>query len=274
MLQFLMIAALGYGGVIASLYFAQGWLIFPGSAFRNEGRGPVLAESLELQVEDGVSVHGHLFRSKGASDLVIGFGGNAQDANLLGQDLAARVLDAHVAVFHYRGYGPSGGQPSERALLEDAVAIHDHLVRRLKPKRVFAVGVSLGSAVATWLSSQRDLAGLVLITPFDSVAAIARETYPWLPVNWLLKHRFASVDFMKGNATPVAVISAGQDRTVRPERTQALVERLDNLVFHAVIEDATHNTILAESGYALAFRQAMDALARQDAPHRLPSTAD
>ncbi|MDX1541860.1 MAG: hypothetical protein R3349_10710, partial [Geminicoccaceae bacterium] len=89
MLQFLMIAALGYGGVVASLYLAQGWLIFPGSALRTEGSGPVLAEPIELEVEDDVTLHGQLFRSEGASDLVIGFGGNAQDANLLGQDLAA-----------------------------------------------------------------------------------------------------------------------------------------------------------------------------------------
>lgn len=274
MLQFLMIAALGYGGVIASLYLAQGWLIFPGSAFRNLSRGPVLAESLELQVEPDVVLHGRLFRSEGSSDLVVGFGGNAQDADLLGQDLATRVIDAHVAVFHYRGYGPSGGQPSESNLLDDALSIHDHLVERLKPKRVVAVGVSLGSAVAAWLSSQRPLAGLVLVTPFDSIAAIARDSYPWVPVNLLLKHRFPSVEFMAGNPTPVAVISAGEDRTVRPERTRALVERLENLVFNTVIEDATHNTILAEDAYDLAFRQALDALARQDARAPAPLAAD
>lgn len=274
MLQFLIIAALGYSGVVASLYLAQGWLIFPGSALRGEARSPMLAEPLELQVENDVILHGRLFRAEGARDLVIGFGGNAQDANLLGQDLAARVLDADVAVFHYRGYGPSGGQPSEESLLKDAVAIHDHLVERLKPERVFGVGVSLGSAVATWLSSQRELAGMVLVTPFDSIAAIARENYPWVPVNLLLKHRFSSVEFMAGNRTPVAVISAGLDRTVRPERTLALIERLENLVFNAIIDDATHNTILLEEEYDLAFRQAMDALDRQSSLKPEAAAAD
>ena len=45
-----------------------------------------------------------------------GFGGNAQDAELLGQDLAADFPKLNVVVFHYRGYGPSTGRPSEAAV--------------------------------------------------------------------------------------------------------------------------------------------------------------
>ena len=55
---------------------------------------------------------------------LIGFGGNGQDAELLAQDLAADFPDLQVAVFHYRGYGPSTGKPGEAALLADAL---DHL---------------------------------------------------------------------------------------------------------------------------------------------------
>ena len=84
---------------------------------------------------------------------------------------------------------------------------------------------------------------MILVTPFDSVEAIARETYFWLPVGWLLRHRFPTVDFMAGNPTPVAVIAAEQDQVVRPERTRALVARLSNLVFHRVLAGAAHNTL-------------------------------
>ena len=109
MLQLLVFAALGYGGVVASLYFAQGWLVFPGSALSyGASSGPLVAERVELRVDDEVMLEGQLFRAEGARDLVIGFGGNAQDAGLLGQDLAARLPGVNVAVFHYRGYGPSG----------------------------------------------------------------------------------------------------------------------------------------------------------------------
>lgn len=263
MLHFLIIAVLGYTGVVSALFFAQGWLIFPGSLTGGGKRppGPIVGERLTLEVEDGVELHGMLFRSTGSRDLVVGFGGNAQDAEALGLDLAARLPDASVAVFHYRSYGPSTGRASEAALLADSLSIYDHLTAEIRPERVFAVGVSLGSSIATYLSGQRHLDGVILVTPFDSIEAIARDSYPWLPVGLLLRHRFPSDVFMTGNPTPVAVIAAAEDRVVRPERTEALVEHLENLVFKAVIGEATHNTILGFDAYDEAFRGAFRSLA-------------
>jgi pimeloyl-ACP methyl ester carboxylesterase len=237
--------ALCYVGIVALLYFAQGWLLFPGAGLPSRPLdGPRQPERLELPTGAGSVLHGMLFPARtGATDLLIGFGGNAQDAEMLGQDLAADFPNLHVSVFHYRGYGPSTGQPSETALLEDALAIHDALVARLAPERVFAIGISLGSAVAAHLSKERPLAGVVLVTPFDSIEAVAKETYFWVPVGPLLRHRFPTVEFMAGNPTPVAVIAAAQDRLIRPRRTAALVERLENLVFYRALEGADHNTL-------------------------------
>ena len=237
--------ALCYVGIVALLYFAQGWLLFPGAGLPSRPLdSPRQPERLELPTGSGPVLHGMLFPARtAATDLLIGFGGNAQDAEMLGQDLAADFPNLHVAAFHYRGYGPSTGRPSEAALLEDARAIHDMLVSRLTPERTFAIGISLGSAVAAHLSKERPLAGVILVTPFDSIEAVAKETYFWVPVGPLLRHRFPTVEFMSGNPTPVAVIAAGQDRVIRPRRTAALVERLENLVFYRVLEGADHNTL-------------------------------
>jgi hypothetical protein len=237
--------ALCYLGIVALLYFAQGSLLFPGAGFPSRPLdSPRRPERLELPTGTGAVLHGMLFPAEtGGTDLLIGFGGNAQDAEMLGQDLAADFRNLNVAVFHYRGYGPSTGWPSEAALLEDARAIHDMLVSRLAPERTFAIGVSLGSAVAAHLSKARPLAGAILITPFDSIEAVAKETYFWVPVGPLLRHRFPTVEFMTGNPTPVAVIAAAQDRVIRPRRTAALVERLENLVFYRALEGADHNTL-------------------------------
>ena len=237
--------ALCYVGIVALLYFAQGWLLFPGASLPSRPLdGPRQPERLELPTGTGPVLHGMLFPARtAATDLLIGFGGNAQDAEMLAQDLAADFPNLHVAVFHYRGYGPSTGRPSEAALLEDARAVHDALVSRLAPERTFAIGISLGSAVAAHLSKERPLDGVILVTPFDSIEAVAKETYFWVPVGPLLRHRFPTVEFMAGNPTPVAVIAAAQDRVIRPRRTAALVARLENLVFYRALEGADHNTL-------------------------------
>ena len=264
MIKLLATAAVAYAGIVLLLYLCQGSLIFRGvhrqSVPLDHPRAP---ERLEIATADGEVVHGMLFRPPSdGSDLVIGFGGNTQDAEVLGQDLAARLPHADVVVFHYRGYGPSTGRPSEAALHADAIAIHDAMIERLRPARTFVVGISLGSGVATWLSQQRPLAGLLLVTPFDSIAAIAKEQYFWVPVDLLLHQRFASVEHMQGNRTPVAVIAAEGDRVVRPQRTAALRSEIANLVFDRTLEGASHATINNLPAYGVTFRQAFEALDR------------
>jgi predicted alpha/beta hydrolase family esterase len=142
------------------------------------------------------------------------------------------------------------------------------MVARLRPARTFAIGISLGTAVAAHLSKERSLAGLLLITPFDSVEAIAKESYFWVPVGLLLRHRFPSVAFMADNPTPVAVIAAAQDRVVKPHHTEALIARLENLVFRATLPGADHNTLYYAQDYATTLRAAFEALrsavARED----------
>jgi uncharacterized protein len=262
MMSVLAVLGLGYVGVVALLYLLQTSLVFPGThlpSYRlNSPREP---GRLELPAGDGATLHGMWFPGARAdADVLIGFGGNAQDAEVLGQDLARDFPDLNVVVFHYRGYGPSTGKPSEAALLADALTIYDTMVAQIRPARVYAIGISLGSAVAAHLSKERPLAGVLLITPFDSVEAIAKESYFWVPVGLLLKHRFPSAEFMTGNATPAAVIAAAEDRVVKPHRTQALIARLENLVFEATVQGAGHETLYHVPAYETTLEAAFGAL--------------
>jgi uncharacterized protein len=263
----LAVLGLGYLGVVGLLYAFQTWLIFPGAHLPSQRLdSPRQPERLELPV-GGAVLHGMRFSgARPDADLLIGFGGNAQDAEMLGQDLASDFPELDVVVFHYRGFGPSTGKPSEAALLADALAIHDLMVARLQPARTFAIGISLGSAVAAHLSKERSLAGLLLVTPFDSVEAIAKETYFWVPVGLLLRHRFPSAAFMADNPTPVAVIAAAEDRVVKPRRTEALIARLENLVFRATLPRTDHNTLYHADAYQTTLRAAFEALRNAGAP--------
>lgn len=257
------VLGLGYVGIVAFLFLAQTTIVFPGAPLPSQPlNSPRAPERLTL-ASGGETLHGMIFSGVAAdADLLIGFGGNAQDAEVLGQGLANDFPELTVVAFHYRGYGPSTGKPSEAALLGDALVIHDALVERLQPRRVFAIGISLGSAVAAHLSKERALAGLILVTPFDSIEAIARERYFWLPVGLLLRHRFPSVTAMAGNPTPVAVIAAAEDRVVKPRRTRALIERIENLVFERTLAGADHVSLYELPSYAETVRAAFDAVRR------------
>ena len=147
--------------------------------------------------------------------------------------------------------------PSEAALVEDAVLIHDRMVERLRPVRVAAAGFSLGSGVAAQLARRRPLAGLVLVTPFDSIAALAAARYPFVPVQRLLRHPFRTDEALAGLDIPVAVIGAEEDHVVPPRNTRHLIDGLSQPFQVTWIKDADHVSIHDHPDYRTAFAEAV-----------------
>ena len=84
-------------------------------------------------------------------DALLYFGGNAEDVSHNLPGLAAALPDHAIYLMHYRGYGGSAGQPSEAALVADAVALFDRV--HAEHARIVVVGRSLGSGVAVQLAS-------------------------------------------------------------------------------------------------------------------------
>jgi len=153
---------------------------------------------------------------------ILYFGGNAEDVSRTLPDLAAAFPDRAIYAPHYRGYGGSGGRPSERAFHADAAAVFD-LVAEAHPE-IAVIGRSLGSAVAVRLAATKPVHRLVLVTPFDSILALARRLFPFLPVRLLLADRFESVRDAPRVSVPTLVISAGADVVVPPSHTRRLLD--------------------------------------------------
>lgn len=253
-----------YAIAVGGLWLAQDGLVFPTAATvrRDDEPPPPGAVARELRTADGEVVQGWLLRRKRSRGLVLGFQGNAWHGDDFFRFLAHRLPDHDVAVFHYRGYAPSTGRPSEAALVADALLIHDRLRSELRPARVLAAGFSLGSGVAAQLAAQRSIDGALLVTPFDSIEAIARTRYPWVPVRPLLAHPFRSDRALAGREVPVAVIAAGADRVVPPERTRALESALARLVYSRTLPDASHQNLYDRPEFQLALEHAVDSLHR------------
>jgi len=268
MVPYLIGGVAAYGALVGGLYLVQEAMIFPRGAARVPlYRLPAHSERIVLRNPEGFRLVGNLVRATGRSrGLVLGFGGNAWNADDFTTFLAQRLWDFDVAVFHYRGYEPSEGEPGEAALFADAEFLHDTLVHGLEPERVYAVGTSLGSGVAAWLGSRRPLHGLVLVTPFDSIEAVARARYPFAPVRWLLRHPFRSDRHLAGRDIPVAVIAAGEDRVVPWRHTEALVRSLARPVLVETIPGASHSGIYDTPQIDEALRRALSVLEQARAP--------
>lgn len=241
----------------------QSHLIFPAHAVPHPGPLPDGARLLHLDTPDGnrlAGIHIPPDEPDAGRLLILGFGGNAWN----GQDVAEylhELFPGHdVVTFHYRGYSPSTGSPSAEALIADAPLVYDLAAGTVKPDRVVAVGFSIGSGIAAELSARRKLDGMILVTPFDSLKAVAQGMYPWLPIARFFEHEIDAADALRNSAVPVAIIAAGRDEIVASERTDALRSLVHHLVFDRTIATAGHNDLYARSDFQEAMREALAAV--------------
>ncbi len=224
---------------------------------------PAGAERLSLSASDGHTLIGIHIRPAVGPDgtLILGFGGNAWN----GQDVATYLHEiypeADVVAFHYRGYAPSTGSPSADALIADAPLAYDLAAERVKPRKIVAVGFSIGSGIAAQLASRRKLDGLILVTPFDSLKAVAEAMYPWLPIGSFFSHQIDAATPLESSRVPVAIIAAAHDEIVPSARTDALRARVPDLVFDRTIARAGHNDIYSRLEFQEAMRDALHAVA-------------
>ncbi len=117
-------------------------------------------------------------RDPESAPLVFYFGGNGEDVSVTGLDIRVNA-DANFVLMNYRGYGTSEGAPSESALFADALFTYDTLTAATPHNgKIVAFGRSLGFGVAVYLSAQRRIDALVLVTPYDSIRNVARRRFP------------------------------------------------------------------------------------------------
>lgn len=241
----------------------QSHLIFPIYAVPAAGPFPRGAERLSIDTPDGQTLHGICIPADAPDEsrtLILGFGGNAWNGQDVAEYLHELFPERAVIAFHYRGYAPSTGEPSGEALIADAPRIYDAAIERLKPGRVIVVGFSIGSGIAAQLSAQRGVDGLILVTPFDSLKAVAQSMFPWLPIGPFFSHEIDAAGGLRHATLPIAIIAAERDQIVPAERTAALREAVPDLAFDRTIGRAGHNDIYARSDFHEAMRDALAAV--------------
>lgn len=244
-MMWIVLAAAVVLGVPAVAWFAQDRLIFfpqPSAEFRDL---PAAALPIAIQGFDGTHLRGWMrAASVSPAPTVLYFGGNAEEVSGTLAD-PRWPRDWAIVAINYRGYGASEGAPGETELVADALVIHDTIAARddVDARRIVAFGRSLGSGVAARLAAERPLAGAILVSPYDSLVAVGRTHYPWLPVAWLLRHRFDAEADARRARMPLLAIVADHDSIIPRERSRALYEAWAGAKSWLSITATDHNTL-------------------------------
>jgi pimeloyl-ACP methyl ester carboxylesterase len=247
--QIIFITALFYILLLLFLFFQQKKFIF--FPTQTKHASPPGGKEF-LFSHDNVNLHGWILQERYAQDrLIIYYGGNAEDIYYAAEQFE-EFGDTAALLVNYRGYGASTGSPGEEELFSDALAVFDEVNKLYTPDKIFLMGRSLGSGVACYVAAQKPVAGIILITPFDSIASIAKRQFPYLPIDMVLQHKFLSIDFVENFNAPSLVIYGGRDTTVLPSQTQKLIDRIHGEPTVVYIEAAEHNNIELFDEYNLA----------------------
>lgn len=196
-------------------------------------------ESVFIRATDGTRLHAwHL---KG-SPLILYFGGNAEEVSWMLTRAARHTPGTGWLLVDYRGYGSSEGSPSEKGLAADAFLWHDHATEKLRAQGVVLFGRSLGSGLAVQIAAARPVAGLILVAPYDSMISVGQHHYPFLPVGWMLKHPFDSLQHAPGITAPLLCLVAGRDEVIPVVHSKRLFDAWKGPKRWVELEGAGHNS--------------------------------
>lgn len=200
-----------------------------------------------IYTADGERLRGYWKPPAPGASVVVTFHGNG--SSVVGH--AARFAGAPWSIngwgflaIAYRGYPGSTGSPSEDGLLADGEAAVAFVERETPDTSILFHGHSLGTGVAVAMAARYSSKGLYLEAPFDTMTAVARGHYPFVP-GFILRDTFRSIDRIRNVMAPMLAIHGLADGTIPPERGRALAASAARGVKFIAIPGIGHNDVFA-----------------------------
>jgi uncharacterized protein len=260
-LAWALLALAAYAALLAALWLGQERLLFRPQPLPAD---TVLANAADLH-ETWVDVPGarlsmlwlRLPRPAGVVFYLHGNGGNLASW-FVNADFYRRA-NFDLVMLDYRGYGKSTGRiSSQDELLADVRAAWQQVAPHYAGQRVVLLGRSLGTGLAAELASQVQPDLTVLVSPYASMAALARRHYPWVP-EAVLRYPLRTDQVIGRLRHPVLLLHGERDDLIPLQHSQALLARQPAARL-VVVLGAGHNDLHTFDTYLQAVAGALAAL--------------
>jgi fermentation-respiration switch protein FrsA (DUF1100 family) len=202
-------------------------------------------EEIVFKAADGTKLIAWYLPAREPKPTLLYFTGNSGNAASRAGKIATIGADGYgVFVLNYRRYGGSGGRPTEARITADALSAYDCL-RGLgvAPQDILAYGESLGTAVATRLSLQRQVKALVLESPFMSTVAVGQLMWPFLPLGLIMADQYRTIDRIGQVKVPLLIIHGGRDAVIPLDQARHVYHAANEPKSFVVLPRAAHNDL-------------------------------
>lgn len=205
-----------------------------------------------IQMQDGAKIKGWVVENKfgdNKPNILLYFGGNKEEVSTILEDMK-KLKGWAVVLLNFRGYGSSEGKPSEKKLYSDSLEIYDHFSKlsdKYDTSKIVVMGRSLGSGVATYVASQRNVSGVILVAPYDKISNVAKYKFPKLSfaINIIFKLRFSFDSLSRAHmiTAPLLVLATPADKSVPYPLSQNLLKTWKGPLKLINIPDETHRSL-------------------------------
>jgi len=202
-------------------------------------------EEFTISASDGAALNALHFKHDNPKGVILYFHGNAGDLSRWGNMAIPLVNRGYaVIIMDYRTYGKSTGKLSEQALHDDAELFYAYAEEYYGILPILLYGRSLGTGIATQLAAKKAPEQLILETPYYSLVDVAKDRFPFLPVQWLLKYKMESFRYISKVRCPITIFHGTSDGVVPYESGEKLYEEIagaDKQFF--TIKEGEHNNL-------------------------------
>jgi len=230
LLPVIRILVFAYIGLAIALYLGQSNLVFMPSkdVIETPEMMGIKFENLQITTRDNVNLDAWFVPAKdndlvGKGVILFCHGNGGNISHRISYLPIFRELGLATFLFDYRGYGKSGGTPSEEGTYADVEAAWQYLTqeKQISPQKIIIYGESLGGAIASYLAQKisqpngkNNAGGLVLASTFTSISDRAAELYPFMPIRFLSRFSYNSIDRLPSIKIPVLVIHSIDDQII------------------------------------------------------------
>ena len=236
---YLVICAAAYFGHRMFMYFPDPARIPPNAA------GLDGVEEIEFAAADGTKLIAWYAPAADGKPTILYFHGNAANAANRAPKIDM-MIESGFGVFYLnnRGYGGSGGSPSEANNVADAVAAYDHLRGLGVPTdKIAAFGESLGSGQAVQLAAERPVGAVVLEAALTSIVEVGRSIYFWLPLSLLITDQYNVERDIARVTAPLLILHGERDEVIPVAMGRRIYNAANEPKRVELFRDGRHNDL-------------------------------
>ena len=223
---------------------------------------------------DGWFYHNSKDDSKKPKPLVIYYGGNMQNSsktclNYYNNSIFEFFDNYNFLMVDYPEFGLSDGRLTQKTMFENAISVYDYAsnLDYVDANNIVIMGYSIGSGIANYVASSRNVSGLIILAPYDELRSLYNEHLNifYGPIRKIIRYDFKSYEYAKNIKVAPLVFTSYDDEVISYKYTDNLISYYDDIYYYKILDnDVKHNDYIFQKEVLLKIEEYLQDMIKED----------